>query len=107
MQKRIRSRRIRLVANRATGSPPARRLPSSPKPPPHDHTMRHLLGFLAALSIIDAVADALETYEADRQALLRENARLKAELAEMKKQEAKNKKVEQDAGEQDVFLDLF
>ena len=62
---------------------------------------------MAALSVIDAVADALEKIEADRQALLRENARLEAELAMMKKQEAKNKKVEQDAGEQDVFLDLF
>jgi hypothetical protein len=69
--------------------------------------MRHLLGFLAALSVIDAVAHALEENAADLQALRQENARLKADLAEMKKQ-AEAKKVEQDdAGEDNVFLGLF
>ena len=93
--------------HRLSTRPPAAVFSQAAAPRSHDASIRHLLGFLAALSVIDAVADALEKIEADRQALLRENARLEAELAEMKKQEAKNKKVEQDAGEQDVFLDLF
>ena len=93
--------------HRLSTRPPAAVFSQAAAPRSHDASIRHLLGFLAALSVIDAVADALEKIEADRQALLRENARLEAELAMMKKQEAKNKKVEQDAGEQDVFLDLF
>ena len=93
--------------HRLSTRPPAAVFSQAAAPRSHDASIRHLLGFLAALSVIDAVADALEKIEADRQALLRENARLEAELAEMKKQEAKNKKVEQDAGDEDVFLDLF
>jgi len=93
--------------HRLSTRPPAAVFSQAAAPRSHDASIRHLLGFLAALSVIDAVADALEKIEADRQALLRENARLEAELAEMKKQVAKNNEVEQDAGEEDVFLDLF